>query len=167
MPLVKDIATSDAPTLWTGATPDWLNRPAKFEIRVVDVESPSQLLASYDATQHPPLAGGDALQRGNLIHDLLEGLAAMTATMTATMTAAGQVDETALLARARAYLERHGAAFNETERADMAAEALKIILSQDCAVLFGPNSRAEVPIAGRLAAGGSQTPLCRQDGPLC
>ena len=69
------------------------------------------------------------------------------------MTKDGPVDKAVLVGQAAAFLKRHGAAFSEMEQAQMVSEALAVIFSKELAGLFGPDSRAELPIAGRIAVG--------------
>lgn len=144
-PLVKDVQDPPPQTAWTGDIPDWLHRPAKRETRLAALESPSHVLGVQGAAKQTQLAGGAALLRGNLTHDLLEGLAGMTKD--------GPVDKAVLVGQAAAFLKRHGAAFSEMEQAQMVSEALAVIFSKELAGLFGPDSRAELPIAGRIAVG--------------
>jgi ATP-dependent helicase/nuclease subunit A len=54
-------------------------------------------------------------------------------------------------AAARRYLERVAADFTEVERAAFTAQVLELIADARFAVLAGAESRAEVPIVGRLA----------------
>ncbi len=122
--------------------PQWLDKPAMKESQFIDIESPSMLLKAVGTKKLRPPIAGDALQRGTLIHNLLEGLAGVPDALKA--------DEQALQHRARLYLQRHGVAFDEPAREKMTAEVLKILSAAEHAPLFGSESRAELPVTGRL-----------------
>ncbi|RAI38028.1 hypothetical protein CH338_14135, partial [Rhodoplanes elegans] len=78
-----------------------------------------------------------ALLRGSLAHRLLQSLPEIAAEARA--------------ATARAVLARNAQALPEPVREALLAETLAILDDARFAPLFGPGSRAEVPILGRLA----------------
>ena len=79
-------------------------------------------------------AGADRFQRGQLIHGLLQHLPALAA-----------ADRAAAAVR---FLERPGHGLPAGAAPAIAAEAMAILTHPDLAPLFGPDSRAEVPLTG-------------------
>ncbi len=76
-------------------------------------------------------------QRGRLIHALLQHLPALP--------------ETEREAAAHAWLARAGQGLPDAEANTVAAETLAVLRHPDLAPLFGPGSRAEVPLTGLVA----------------
>jgi ATP-dependent helicase/nuclease subunit A len=123
------------------ASPPWLRRDAPTEAEVPVAVTPSE----SDEAAYGPLAGGGeprriALARGVLIHRLMQSLP--------------DIAPERRPEAARRYLARAGAAFPPVERDALAAKILHVLADAGFAALFGPGSRAEVPIVGRLARGG-------------
>lgn len=118
------------------APPAWLNQTAPVEAAVLDIENPSHFLPAPMAENVGALAGARALLRGTLIHQLIEGLA--------------KIAPDNRLARAQAFLAPYESEFDDTECKGFIQEALAVIDEPTLAPLFGPHSRAEVPIAGEL-----------------
>jgi ATP-dependent helicase/nuclease subunit A len=83
------------------------------------------------------LADDQRFLRGNLTHALLEHLP--------------EVPQRGWTAAAEAFLARHGAQLTTEARRQVAAETLAILQDEALAPLFGPGSRAEVPIVAELA----------------
>jgi ATP-dependent helicase/nuclease subunit A len=87
-----------------------------------------------------PSAGGDgrekALARGNLVHRLMQSLPDLLP----------EWRESA----ARRYLARNAKEFSAAEQAALLAQVLAVLVDARFAELFAPDSRAEVPIVGRL-----------------
>jgi ATP-dependent helicase/nuclease subunit A len=81
-----------------------------------------------------------ALQRGTLVHRLLQSLP--------------EVDAARRHDAAERYLVRNAADWTEAERAALATSVLDLIADARFAELFAPGSRAEVSIVGRLARPG-------------
>ncbi len=77
-----------------------------------------------------------ALERGRLVHRLMQSLADIAA-------------EGRSAAAAR-YLAAAGSTFSQSEQMQMERQVLAILAAPDLAALFAPGSRAEVPIVGRL-----------------
>jgi ATP-dependent helicase/nuclease subunit A len=125
------------------AIPDWLWRQAPAEPRRPPPLRPSRL---SDAAEPPEFregaAGerGEARQRGDLIHHLLEHLPQASPDR---REVAG-----ARLAAARAP------DMADDARREAVRRALAIMDEPSLAALFGPGSRAEVAIAGKLRIGG-------------
>jgi ATP-dependent helicase/nuclease subunit A len=80
-----------------------------------------------------------ALQRGTLVHRLLQSLPDV---------ATERRRDAALN-----FLRRQAADWSDSERETLAAEVLALIGDARFAAVFGPGSRAEVPIVGRLELG--------------
>ena len=81
--------------------------------------------------------GGRRFKRGLLIHRLLQSLPDL-----APVSRPGA---------AAAFLARPAHGLNATERAEIARETLAVLDHPDFAPLFGPNSRAEVPLVGEVS----------------
>lgn len=130
-----DVTAAPSPAL-----PGWLSRPAPAATPRARVLTPSSAVKE----ERIALAGTPAslarreaaLRRGTLIHRLLQSLPDLPADRRAE-------------AAAR-FLAAQGDIDGET-RAGLAAEALRLMADARIAPLFGPGSRAEVPLAGRLA----------------
>ena len=86
----------------------------------------------------PPTDGAAAAgaRRGRLVHDLLRTLPAL-----------GRSER---VAAAAAYLARPALGLSGEAREELAAEALSVLDREPTASFFGPGSRAEAPVAGRL-----------------
>lgn len=78
-------------------------------------------------------------QRGNLTHKLLEFLP--------------DLPEGKRIAAAENFLNRFAADLPSDIRASIASETLQILHHPDFAAVFGPGSRAEVPVTGRMKDG--------------
>ncbi|MFZ1103961.1 MAG: PD-(D/E)XK nuclease family protein, partial [Hyphomicrobiaceae bacterium] len=102
----------------------------------------------------PPaqLADDSRFLRGNLTHALLEHLP--------------QVPRRAWGPAAEAFLARHGTRLTAEARRDIARETLAILQDPVLGALFGPNSRAEVPIAAELPPPGGRGPALRLTGKI-
>jgi ATP-dependent helicase/nuclease subunit A len=88
---------------------------------------------------HAAQAQAKALARGTLIHRLMQSLP--------------DIEPGRREAAARNFLARAGAEFSAEDRNLFVNQALAIFADQRFAPLFAPDSRAEVPIVGRLARG--------------
>jgi ATP-dependent helicase/nuclease subunit A len=127
--------------------PDWLGKPAPDVPAAVRRLSPSRALAEAEGTARP-LAERNALEarldpqtapaleRGLIVHRLLQSLPELRA--------AARRD-----AAAR-YLDWVAAHWSPEERAATVAEVLAVMDDPGFAAVFGPGSRAEIEIAGRL-----------------
>lgn len=117
------------------ALPDWIARPAPTE------PAPSRPLAPSrpdreDPAPVSPTGGedGSRFRRGLVVHRLLELLPPLPAGKR--------------VPACRAWLARHAHDLSAAWRAEVAGETLAILNHPDFADLFGPGSRAEVPLAG-------------------
>jgi ATP-dependent helicase/nuclease subunit A len=142
-----------APVAAAATTPDktltepaWLRQDAPAEAAAPVAITPSE---SDDAPATGRLPGGAearriAIARGTLVHRLMQSLPDIAPERRAEA--------------ARRYLARAGAMFSAAEREEFVAKTLRVLTDERFAALFGPASRAEVPIVGRLARPGA-TPL--------
>ena len=119
--------------------PDWLGRPARFESAAMAPVRPSNALAAAARPDGPEPARSrrQALRRGSLIHLLLQYLPGI---------AARHRYDAAL-----AFLSVRAAWLDERARQNLTGEALKVMDLPELSGLFGPGSRAEVAVAGRIA----------------
>ncbi|HEY8008641.1 MAG TPA: double-strand break repair helicase AddA [Methylocella sp.] len=129
--------TSPAPVV----RPDWLGRAARDEANAPLPVSPSNVFApaSQDGAPAMTQTRRDALRRGRLVHLLLQSLPGIAP----------------LYRRdaALTFLAARGAFLDDTARQDLADEVLKVIDAPDLAGLFGPRSKAEVQVSGRITIG--------------
>ncbi|ABD05340.1 DNA helicase/exodeoxyribonuclease V, subunit A [Rhodopseudomonas palustris HaA2] len=137
--VVETAAPDETPAAAPLILPNWLHRSAPA------LRAPDNLLRPSDAhdADHRRLRRGEseaqrqrALQRGTLVHRLLQSLPDLPADARAS-------------AAAR-YLARNAKDWNDEDRDALAARVLQVITATRFAVVFAPGSRAEVPIAGRL-----------------
>jgi ATP-dependent helicase/nuclease subunit A len=165
----RTAAALEAPPL-----PAWARTAARPEPILVQPLVPSRLapLEAADAAEgghgHAParrrrqiepavlspaqLADDSRFLRGNLAHALLEHLP--------------EVPQRGWAAAADAFLARHGAQLSQKARRQIAAEVLAILQDPALAPLFGPGSRAEVPIVAELPAPDGQGPALRLNGKI-
>jgi ATP-dependent helicase/nuclease subunit A len=117
--------------------PGWVHRPAPTEEVPPRPLSPSRSDEAEPPTRSP--LGDDrgaAFRRGILIHRLLQTLPDLPA-------------ETRRRAAAD-YLARPTHGLDEAAQAEIASAVLAVLDDTGFAALFGPGSRAEVPVAGRI-----------------
>jgi len=122
--------------------PDWLTRDAPRDV------SPRAITPSgFDESAPRPLpttgqnkAQNMAMLRGSLVHRLLQSLP-------------GIPGERRLKA-AQDYLAREGTKLDEADRAALVADVMRVLDDSRFSDLFGPGSRAEVPIVGLIDIGG-------------
>ncbi|HTQ81943.1 MAG TPA: double-strand break repair helicase AddA [Pseudolabrys sp.] len=130
------------------ALPDWLRGNTPAEPEAVRTVTPS---SAIDDEDNRPAGGGDrqaALLRGSLMHRLLQSLPDIAAESRA--------------AAAEKFMARAGSALAKEERVVLVDRALFLLNSPQFGALFGPNSRAEVPIVGRIAHGGKTVQVSGQ-----
>ncbi len=117
--------------------PGWL-----FETPPPEERPPSPLTPSRAVDDEPPVLpplgedGGSRFRRGLVIHRLLQSLPDLPP---------GEWED----ASAR-YLSRPAVGVDAGEAAEIAAEVLKLLNDPAFAPLFGPGSRAEVPLTGLI-----------------
>jgi ATP-dependent helicase/nuclease subunit A len=124
-------AADEAPA----AAPDWLHRPPAPEPVPHRPLSPTKP-ADADAAVAPPFAedAGARFKRGTLIHRLLQALP--------------DVPPDRRDAVARRWLARPAHGLDDAEQDAVAAETLAVLADPAFAAVFGPGSRAEVPVVG-------------------
>jgi ATP-dependent helicase/nuclease subunit A len=127
--------------------PAWLTAHAPAEARQPVALTPSTAHDETAAPQTSAPRGTDrgedvarAMERGTLLHRLLQSLPDV---------APSRREEAA-----HNYLARAAASFSAEERNRFAAQALAVLADPRFAPLFADESRAEVPIVGRLARPG-------------
>jgi ATP-dependent helicase/nuclease subunit A len=121
--------------------PEWLGRHAPAEPEETSSITPWNALAekaNFGATQTVE-ATHDALRRGRLIHLLLQYLPGIASLLR--------------LNAALDFLSARAPHLDETAHQKLAQEVLDVIALPELAGLFGPDSKAEVSIAGRIALG--------------
>lgn len=135
-------ATSPSAAPEPESEPAWLRASVVAETAAPAPVSPSRALDEDRPAVPRRVAATEAarkaaLLRGSLAHRLLQSLPEIAAEARA--------------ATARAVLARNAQALPEPVREALLAETLAILDDARFAPLFGPGSRAEVPILGRLA----------------
>ena len=125
--------------------PDWLRRDAKPEPHAFESIAPSRAYDDeFTATWKPSAQAMRerklALERGRHVHRLMQSLPDIRPERRAEA--------------ADKYLARAANAFNIGDRRTIAGQVLNLLEHPHFYELFGPGSRAEVPIAGRLARAG-------------
>lgn len=131
----------------TGTLPSWLSAPPPPEPAPPRPLTPSRP-GSADPPVRSPLAPLDdplRFRRGTLIHRLLQSLPDLPPE------ARGEAAER--------YLALPGHALSPEQQRALAAEALAVLEAPDFAPLFGPGSRAEVPVSGLLTPPGGGPPV--------
>jgi ATP-dependent helicase/nuclease subunit A len=138
------------------ALPDWATRKAPREPGITVPLAPSRLAPLETDTDGDPLesprrargpdepaapspatlADGNRFLRGTVTHALLQHLPELPADLRAPV--------------ATAFVARSAAALSPRTRASIVAETLAVLAHPDFAPVFGPGSRAEVPIAAVL-----------------
>ena len=113
--------------------PDWLARDAPGAVGAASVAPSIARRASTAVAAKPDAL---ALTRGRLLHRLLQALP--------------DVPPERRAAAARRYLARNAEGFTDPEREAMIVQVLAVLDAPDFAPLFGPGSRGEVPVVGRI-----------------
>ncbi|MFM9942813.1 MAG: double-strand break repair helicase AddA [Hyphomicrobiaceae bacterium] len=154
--------------------PDWATRPAPREAGLVVPLAPSRLaplesdeegdpverpkVAATQRTDEPaPLppaaqADGQRFLRGTITHALLQHLPGR--------------DPGTWAAAAERFVAARGAELNPKSRASIVAETLAVLNDTAFAPIFGPGSRAEVPIVAELAPPQGQGQILRVTGQI-
>jgi ATP-dependent helicase/nuclease subunit A len=132
------------------APPAWLHAPVPPEPEPLPPIRPSGALGAADRI-HRPGDGPAAPQArlvGTLVHALLERLPVLPFESWA--------------GAARAYVSARAPAFDAARREAVVRQALGVLTHEALAPLFGPGSRAEVPISGRLRTEAGEAPVSGQ-----
>jgi len=138
-PLARTLAAeSDVAPLEPFEVPDWLTRPVVPEPEPLPPIRPSSALGAAERMTRPgdgPYAP-EARLRGTLVHALLERLPALGEEHRETM--------------ARAYVRARAPRLPAEVRETVIANALDVLKHEGLQALFGPGTRAEAPIAGKV-----------------
>ncbi len=126
---------------WAGWAPDWRGLPPPAEAALPQPLAPSRSDAGAAGVSAVPLAERDAagarFKFGILLHALLQHLPALP------------VAERG--AAMRRFLDRPGHGMSREQIALLAAETAAVLEHPELAPVFGPASRAEVPLSGMVA----------------
>ena len=129
---------------WIGSAPEWVPAPPPAEpprpVPLAPSRPEGAELGPVPAADSPladRAPGGDRFRRGQLIHALLQHLPALP--------------PEARRDAAVWFVDRPGHAPTGREAERIADEAMAVIAHPDLAALFGPGSRAEVPLTGVVA----------------
>ncbi len=116
--------------------PVWLGQPAPPELAAAAALSPSRTFEDDEPAAFSPLhsAASGRYRRGRVIHRLLQSLPGRS-----------PAERSAAIVR---YLAEPSLRLSEAEQAEIAAEVEAVLAMPELAPLFGPGSRAEVPLAG-------------------
>jgi ATP-dependent helicase/nuclease subunit A len=135
VPPVRD--SGAATTSAIGSLPSWVQEPPPAE-----PNPPRPLAPSRPSEVEPPIfsplaaRGRTRFKRGLLIHQLLQSLPELP------------IGERQIAARRFLALPTHGLTVEEQE--DIRSDTLAVLNHPDFAALFGPGSRAEVPLVGLI-----------------
>ncbi len=117
--------------------PDWAHRPAAAEPEPSRPLSPSRPDGEEPAVRSPlGTDSGERFKRGRLIHSLLQTLP--------------DLPPDSRRRAAETYLARDVHGLEEGARREIAAETLRLLEDSRLTALFGPDSRAEVPLVGEV-----------------
>jgi ATP-dependent helicase/nuclease subunit A len=130
--------------------PAWLDAPVAPEPEPAPPIRPSGALGAADRVHRP----GDgpfmreARLRGTLVHALLERLPGLPLDRWGTA--------------ARAYVAARAPGLPAERREGIVLQGLGVLTNETLAPLFGPGSRAEVPLSGVIATSSGETPVSGQ-----
>jgi len=134
------------------ALPDWIGRPVDPEPEPAPPLRPSTALGAADRPTAQRGGGArtraDARRHGALVHALIDHLA-------------GSLPSEWESAAER-YLGARAAALTPEERQSVLAHATRVLGHPELAPLFGPGSRGEVAIAGRIGPAGTERAVSGQ-----
>ena len=141
---IEDIAAPASATAASAASaqpelPSWLRSPAPTESAAANLLRPSDPAADdgHGVRSGEQLASrARALQRGTLVHRLLQSLPDLAAEHRRDA--------------AENYLTRNAGGWSDDDRRQLAGQVLALIADARFGPVFAPGSRAEVAIAGRL-----------------
>ena len=122
------------------ALPDWIARDAPIEIEPAPPIRPANALAgadAFDPTERQPTDATEAINRGLLVHRLLQSLP--------------ELAPSARSAAARRFLRAQAPDLADGTAEALVDEVLRVLDAPECAPLFGASARAEVAVAARIA----------------
>jgi ATP-dependent helicase/nuclease subunit A len=128
--------------------PAWLTRDAPTDKSAMRSVTPSSAVDEGAARPFAVAGIKAALLRGSLTHRLIQSLPDIPAARRAKT--------------AQDYLARIGGELTGEVRKAISDEVMRVLDHQHFRELFGPNSRAEVPIIGRVMAGGEMVRVSGQ-----
>jgi ATP-dependent helicase/nuclease subunit A len=118
------------------ALPDWLQRDARADVlRELVIPSHAGNGVGF-ATTGDREARRKAIERGNLVHRLMQSLPNIAPAQRAEA--------------ARRFLSKPGRKLREAERAEITRQVMAVLDIPNFAPLFSPGSRAELPIVGQV-----------------
>jgi len=120
------------------AAPAWSRRPPPEEPVPSRPLAPSRETEADPPALSPRLGAQVRFRRGRIVHDLLQVLPDLP-----------PVDRPAAAAR---HLARAALALDPADQASLAAEVLAVLENPRFAAVFGPGSRAELPIVGQVGS---------------
>ena len=116
---------------------DWMLSKSPEEPAPLSPLAPSQPDAPDPAVESPLSGdGADRFKRGNIVHTLLQTLP--------------QLPEDYRKAAAQAFLAREGHRLSARLQEDILTETMDVLDHHEFGALFGPGSRAEVPLVGEI-----------------
>ncbi len=139
-PALAPVKSASAAAAKPAPLPGWLTANAPAEAAAMRSIAPSSVMVDEAAGSLGPGGTAVALKRGLLTHRLMQSL-----------------PDIAPERRAQAaadYLGRAGTDLPAGERARIVEQAMRVIEDARFHELYGPGSRSEVPIVGRLLLGG-------------
>jgi ATP-dependent helicase/nuclease subunit A len=139
-PAAEPVKAVAAPAAVETSLPAWLTGNAPPEPAALRTITPSSVMDDDAARPRGPGGTASALLRGALVHRLLQALPDIPAERRAQAAAD--------------YLARAGTMLASEERAKIAEQVRLVLEDARFYELYGPGSRAEVPIVGRLQIGG-------------
>ncbi len=140
--VTPDVPVMAAATSSAEELPEWAGQAYDLSADTTDRLQPSRLLPDEDHLPviPPAMPGGrDRFKRGRLIHRLLELLPELRS----------QDHRDAALR----YLAQPALGVAENERDGIAAEVIRILQDESFSAVFGPGSKAEVPLVGTITVG--------------
>lgn len=134
-------------------TPDWLTKPVEPDPEPDATLRPSHAVVHRQVWPARTGSGAEARLRGVMIHALLQRLPTVPAERRESV--------------AGAYVRARAPKLDGTTQARIAADALGVLRHGALTELFGPHSRAEVAITGRLRHGLDEWPVSGQIDRFC
>jgi len=138
-------ARSAGPSLAALEAPAWLTTAVEAEAEAPARLRPSEALVHRSPGRAVADHAAEARLRGVLIHALLQRLPTLPAERRE--------------AAARAYVRARAPRLDAGKGEALVADALAVLRHEALAQLFGPSSRAEVAIAGRVGRAGEERPV--------
>jgi ATP-dependent helicase/nuclease subunit A len=147
-PPVAEPMQTTTPAIKPSPLPDWLTRNAALEPAAARGITPSDVMDDEAAPAAPSGGGADARRRGLLLHRLMQSLPDIAAER-----------------RRKAaddFLARAGSKLPAEEKIRLAEQVMRLLAHPDFAALYGPDSRAEVPIVGKFMTEGQELRVAGQ-----